>query len=240
MQRENPIWIWLAAALVAAALGFSLLPARWMLPEPTAVKPASRPVEERWKISAYDTLIRRVSREEGNDWRLLSAIAYHESRFTPDIVSPRGARGLMQIMPSVARHFEIPCDSLLDPETNVRIANRLLNEIAVRLRIPASTAENDRMRIVLASYNSGIGHVADARRLARHFGENPNSWEVVARYLNLKAEPDFYTHDVVQCGRFKGYRQTNRYVNEVMKRYARYCRMTEGEEVPHALPDLPD
>ena len=32
----------------------------------------------------------------GNDWRLMSAIAYHESRFTADIVSRRGARGLMQ------------------------------------------------------------------------------------------------------------------------------------------------
>lgn len=58
-------------------------------------------------ISVYDELIRSVSEEEGYDWRLMSAIAYHESRFSPDIVSKRGAAGLMQIMPAVARQFNV-------------------------------------------------------------------------------------------------------------------------------------
>ena len=34
-------------------------------------------------ISAYDNVIRNISEKEGHDWRLMSAIAYHESRFTP-------------------------------------------------------------------------------------------------------------------------------------------------------------
>ena len=38
-------------------------------------------------ISAYDNIIRNISEKEGHDWRLMSAIAYHESRFTPDITS---------------------------------------------------------------------------------------------------------------------------------------------------------
>ena len=59
-------------------------------------------------ISAYDNVIRNISEKEGHDWRLMSAIAYHESRFTPDITSRSGARGLMQIMPSVARQFDVP------------------------------------------------------------------------------------------------------------------------------------
>ena len=63
--------------------------------------------ESRNVISAYDNLIRRISEQEGHDWRLMSAIAYHESRFTPDITSRSGARGRMQIMPSVARPLEV-------------------------------------------------------------------------------------------------------------------------------------
>ena len=51
--------------------------------------------EGSYVISAYDNLIRNISEEEGHDWRLMSAIAYHESRFTPDITSRSGARGLM-------------------------------------------------------------------------------------------------------------------------------------------------
>lgn len=195
--------------------------------ESAAGESAAALTAETYQISVYDNIIRRISGEEGNDWRLMSAIAYHESRFTPDIVSRRGARGLMQIMPVVARQFDVPQDQLLDPETNVRLANLLLNEIASTLRLPASVPERDRMSLMLASYNGGIGHVSDARRLARSHGENPDSWEVVARYLELKADPAYYEDEVVRCGRFTGYKQTRAYVDDVMKRYDRYCQVAK-------------
>ena len=182
--------------------------------------------EGSYVISAYDNLIRNISEEEGHDWRLMSAIAYHESRFTPDITSRSGARGLMQIMPSVARQFDVSTAKISDPETNVRLANKLMSKIMSSLRFPEGTPEKDRMSIILASYNSGLGHVNDARRLARLNGENPNSWEVVARYLSLKAEPEFYENEVVRCGRFTGSRQTLAYVDDVIGRYDKYCRIT--------------
>ncbi|WP_417016163.1 transglycosylase SLT domain-containing protein [Alistipes sp.] len=181
--------------------------------------------EGKYVISAYDNLIRRISEEEGHDWRLMSAIAYHESRFMPDLTSRSGACGLMQIMPSVARQFEIPTDRIADPETNVWLANKLMTEIQSTLRLPEGTPEKDRMSIVLASYNGGIGHVSDARRLARLNGENPNSWEVVSRYLTLKSQPEYYENEVVKCGRFTGSRQTLAYVNDVIGRYDKYCRI---------------
>lgn len=181
--------------------------------------------EGKYVISAYDNLIRRISEEEGHDWRLMSAIAYHESRFMPDLTSRSGACGLMQIMPSVARHFEIPTERIADPATNIWLANKLMTEIQSTLRLPEGTPEKDRMSIVLASYNGGIGHVSDARRLARVHGENPNSWEVVARYLTLKAEPEYYENEVVKCGRFTGSRQTLAYVDDVLGRYDKYCRI---------------
>ncbi len=180
-----------------------------------------------YQISVYDNLMRRVSGEQGNDWRLMSAIAYHESRFKPDVVSRQGALGLMQIMPIVARQFDVPQEQILDPETNVRLANLLLNKIASTLRLPSSTPYRDRMSLILASYNGGIGHVNDARRLARLYGENPNSWEVVSRYLELKADPAYYTQEVVKSGRFTGVRQTRAYVSDVMNRYDRYCQIAQ-------------
>ncbi len=181
--------------------------------------------EGKYVISAYDNLIRRISEEEGHDWRLMSAIAYHESRFMPDLTSRSGACGLMQIMPSVARQFEVPTDRIADPATNVWLANKLMTEIQSTLRLPEGTPEKDRMSIVLASYNGGIGHVSDARRLARLNGENPNSWEVVSRYLALKSQPEYYENEVVRCGRFTGSRQTLAYVNDVIGRYDKYCRI---------------
>ena len=176
-------------------------------------------------ISAYDNVIRNISEKEGHDWRLMSAIAYHESRFTPDIPSRSGARGLMQIMPSVARQFDVPTEEVANPETNIWLANKLMSKIMNTLRFPEGTPEKDRMSIILASYNSGIGHVNDARRLARLNGEDPNSWEVVARYLQLKAQPEYYENEAVKCGRFTGSRQTLAYVNDVIGRYDKYCRI---------------
>ncbi len=186
---------------------------------------AVRPQEEEFVISAYDNIIRNISEQEGHDWRLMSAIAYHETRFTHDIVSRSGARGLMQIMPSVARQFNVPTEAIGDLQTNIWLANKLLSEIQRTLRLPAGISERDRMSLVLASYNSGIGHVSDARRLARVNGEDPNSWEVVARYLQLKADPAYYRSDVVKCGRFTGSRQTLAYVDDVIGRYDKYCRI---------------
>lgn len=181
--------------------------------------------EGSYVISAYDDVIRHISEQEGNDWRLMSAIAYHESRFSPDIVSKRGAAGLMQIMPAVARQFNVTGDRLLDPETNVRLAAQVLSKIDAGLRFAPGTPDDDRMSIILAAYNGGIGHVNDARRLARSHGENPDSWETVARYLALKALPEYYEQQEVRCGRFTGGSQTRAYVRDVLKRYDRYCRI---------------
>ncbi len=178
-------------------------------------------------LSAYDNIIRSVSEREGNDWRLVSAIAYHESRFTADRVSARGARGLMQVRPVVAREFGVPAELLSDPAINVRLANLLLNRIGRMLELPADMPERERLGFVLAGYNSGPGHVADARRLAAAYGEDPDRWEVVARYLGLKSDPEYYRNEVVRHGCFVGGRQTADYVGAVLARYDRYCGLAE-------------
>ena len=173
----------------------------------------------------YETELLAASEEFSIDPCMLAALVYCESSFREDAVSSVGAIGLMQIMPSVARQFDVPAAEITDPRTNIWLANKLMSKIMSSLRFPEGTPEKDRMSIILASYNSGIGHVNDARRLARLNGENPNSWEVVARYLTLKAEPEFYENEVVRCGRFTGSRQTLAYVNDVIGRYDRYCRI---------------
>ena len=190
--------------------------------EPTG--PAALPLAESYQISVYDNIIRRISGEEGNDWRLMSAIAYHESRFTPDIVSRRGAKGLMQIMPSVARQFAVDPERRGDLCTNIRLANLLLNRLDSLMRFSAEAAVEDRLCLLLAAYNSGYGHVSDARRLARAHGEDAESWEVVSRYLRLKSDPAYLEHEAVHHGAFGGSDETLAYVDDVRARYAAYCR----------------
>ena len=186
-------------------------------------------VVDEWIISVYDDMMQRIGEEEGQDWRLMSAIAYNESRFMAHVVSKRGAVGLMQVTPIVGRQFNVDKEHLSDPETNIRLATKLLRKIDATLKMSSSTPENDRMSIILACYNGGIGHVSDARRLAKSNGENPNSWEVVARYLQQKSDPAVYESELVKYGKFTGSRQTEAYVREVMKRYDVYCKMTSQQ-----------
>ena len=101
-------------------------------------------------ISAYDNVIRNISEKEGHDWRLMSAIAYHESRFTPDITSRSGARGLMQIMPAtwayLRARYRLGSDPY-DPRDNILAGAAYLREMHDRYGSPG----------FLAAYNAGPG-----------------------------------------------------------------------------------
>jgi membrane-bound lytic murein transglycosylase F len=176
-------------------------------------------------ISAYDDMMRRAAAESGHDWRLLSAIAYHESRFNPEAVSKVGAFGLMQIMPRVAEQFNVPQEEAFEPEMNISLASKLLNKISRSLKLSDSASEEDRLSLMLASYVGGIGHVRDAQRLAVKYSEDPENWEVVSRYLELKGQPEYYEDSVVRCGRFTGIKQTLAYVRNVKSHYDKYCEV---------------
>ncbi len=167
----------------------------------------TRPARVAGGISVWDGLLRRVGRREGIDWRLLSAIAYHESRFTPDAVSERGAQGLMQVMPVVARQFGADESRLMSPELNVLLAAKLLHRIGVILRLPDSLPRNDRLAMLLAAYNGGVGRVAAARRAAAGDGADCNDWAALEPYIVP--------------------RRAARYASEVLGRYESYCRAVD-------------
>lgn len=174
-------------------------------------------------ISPFDDMIKETVRGTNHDWRLLSAIAYHESRFNPYVVSRRGAMGLMQIMPSVARQFDVPDETIADPKGNIQVAVKLLDRIERSLGFNGTISDYDRMCIILACYNAGIGHVIDARRLAGKHGLNPDSWSDVAFFLVNKASEEYYDEQLIKSGPLKG-KETLAFVNNVMNRYMAYCR----------------
>lgn len=169
----------------------------------------------------YDELFKEVCEREGYDWRLMSAIAYSESRFNPMLVSSKGACGLMQVMPRVARQLGFK-GSVMDPASNILLAAKVLGKIEKSLDFSPSASEMDRLRIVLACYNGGIGHVIDARNLARKYGGDPDSWTDVSHYLTLKSDPAYAEDEIVRHGRFVG-RQTLAFVDGVIDRYKTYC-----------------
>lgn len=190
-----------------------------------SVAPDARQLEiaSRGQISPFDPIMRQVAEEQNMDWRLLAAIAYQESRFNPQARSPRGAQGLMQVMGSVARNFGVPADQISDPKTNIETAVKLIKKIESTLRFGNSTSDEDRIKIVLACYNAGTGHILDARRLAVKQGVNHNSWAQLRQYVVLKGTPEWVGDDAVRNGAFNG-TETVQFVDKVMAQYSRYCK----------------
>lgn len=175
------------------------------------------------QISPFDPIMRQVADEEGMDWRWIAAIAHQESRFNPDARSRRGAQGLMQVMGSVAREFGVPAEKIRDPKTNITTAVRLIKKIEGTLRFGQATSPEDRMRIVLACYNAGMGHILDARRLAVKHGVNHNSWTQLSEFVSLKGTPEWVEDEAVRNGAFNG-SETVDFVAKVMSKYSQYCR----------------
>jgi membrane-bound lytic murein transglycosylase F len=179
------------------------------------------PVIREGTISKYDSLIRRYATKESFDWKLIAAIIHQESRFRPHIVSPVGAYGLMQLMPSVAKTYKINFRSLAAPDLNIALGTKYFRWIYNHFDKPEFT-EEDKIKFSLASYNAGIGHVHDARALARKYKMDPNVWtdNVEVMLLN-KGSRKYYTDPVVKHGHCRGF-ETRVYVRNIMQYYEHY------------------
>ncbi|HEX3144413.1 MAG TPA: transporter substrate-binding domain-containing protein [Pyrinomonadaceae bacterium] len=170
------------------------------------------------KLCAYDDLLKQHAGELPWDWRLLAAQAFQESRFKPDAHSWAGAAGLLQLMPATAKQYGVK--NALDPEDNVQGAVKFLKWLngfwGERIK-----DDNERLKFVLASYNTGAGHVQDAQRLAEKYGGNPQSWEDVSYWLLQKSTQEYSTDPVVKFGFCRGLEPVN-YVSHILERYDRY------------------
>ncbi|KKM11943.1 hypothetical protein SY88_06000 [Clostridiales bacterium PH28_bin88] len=135
-KSRLPFWLFLT--LVALLLGFSWV---WRLFYPLS----------------YRDLIGYYAGRNGLDPYLVTALIRVESRFKPEALSPRGARGLMQLMPEtaewIARQMGEPFrpEALFEPEYNIRLGTWYLADLQ-------NEFSNNRA-LVLAAYNGGRGNV---------------------------------------------------------------------------------
>jgi len=91
-----------------------------------------------------------ASRRHGLDPALVLAVVAVESGFRPDAVSPKGAQGLMQLMPRTAAALGV--SDAFDPEQNLDAGVRHLEALVKQY--------NGDLRRALAAYNAGQGAVA--------------------------------------------------------------------------------
>ena len=172
------------------------------------------------RISLYDELFRKYSKEIGWDWRLLASLAYAESNFDPTVVSWAGAKGLMQLMPVTAHAMGVPKGKEQDPEESVRASVKFIAKL--QEMFASVPDEKERQKFVLAAYNSGVGHITDAMALASKYGRNRNIWKGnVAHFVLMKSKEEYYSDPVCKHGYFRG-SVTCGFVDEVIGRAQMY------------------
>lgn len=131
-------------------------------------------------------LLREAARQHGIDYELLQALIAAESGFDAQAVSPKGAVGLMQIMPATAQRYGVAGDArtpveqkLADPRTNIRVGARYLRDL---LALFPGQPE-----LALAAYNAGEGAVQRAGNRIPPYRETQNYVRTVLQlYAVLK------------------------------------------------------
>jgi membrane-bound lytic murein transglycosylase F len=170
------------------------------------------------KLSEYDRLIKEGAEKLRWDWRLLASIVYQESRFKMDGESWAGAQGLMQLMPETAKRFG--ATDVNDPKENIKAGVNYLKYLD-GYWTKRIADKDERMKFILASYNAGLAHILDSRKLAEKYKKNPALWSDVEFFLLGKSNPKFYKDPLSKAGYCKCEEPVN-YVKDVLARYEEY------------------
>lgn len=143
-------------------------------PEPVAaVEPLPEPapaLNDATLVDArYETIIQKVSAEQGMDAQLVRAVIQVESSYRPRARSPKGAIGLMQIMPSTGSRYGVT--NLYDPQSNIEAGIKHLKSLTNRFPLT----------LALAAYNAGEAAVERFRGVPPY----PETRSYVSRILQL-------------------------------------------------------
>lgn len=142
----------------------TVAPTSGKLPNANPVRIAERHVEP------YRKLVASAAAETRVDPKLLHAIISVESGYQPKAVSPKGAVGLMQVMPGTGARFGVR--QLANPKENIKAGARYVKFLLGMF--------NNNLPLVIAAYNAGEGAVQKYRNRIPPYRETQN---YVARVL---------------------------------------------------------
>ncbi len=140
------------------------------------------------------------------DWLLLVAQGYQESTLRQDLVSPAGAVGIMQVLPSTAADRVINIRNINTAENNVHAGIKFMRYIMDQYFCGAGVDTLNCHLLALAAYNCGPARVEQLRRIAKAKGLNPNVW--------------FDNVEIIAAQKVG--RETVQYVSNIYKFYASY------------------
>lgn len=146
--------------------------------------PLMRYLSQHPNLKKYEQLLNQAADEYQLDPALLKAVMAAESGFNPQAVSPKGAIGLMQLMPATAERFGLQGDrkrsikqKLTDPKTNIRLGARYLRFL--------EDLYPNQLHLMLASYNAGEGAVQKYNNAIPPYPETRNYVKLVTQFYRM-------------------------------------------------------
>ena len=131
----------------------------------------------------YKSLVDKHAALEGLDVNLVWAVMYAESRGNRTAISPKNARGLMQVIPPTAARMGVNPKHLYDPEQNIIAGTRYLRFLSNRFK--------GNFDHIVAAYNAGEGAVDKYRGIPPYRETRNYVVQVRNRYASLSGNPAY-------------------------------------------------
>ena len=140
------------------------------------------------RLPQYKQHFQLAAQKHNLSWTLLAAQSYQESHWRSRAKSPTGVRGMMMLTLATARDLGIK--NRIDAKNSILGGAKYMQ--GLNQRIPEDVPEPDRTWFALAAYNVGMGHIYDARILARELNKDPTKWHDLIDVLPLLSQKKYY------------------------------------------------
>ncbi|MDR9828042.1 lytic transglycosylase F [Vibrio sp. FNV 38] len=151
------------------------------------------------KLESLSNLFEAYSEQYGFDSLMMAAQGFQESGLDQGKVSPKGAVGIMQVLPSTAKDPYVNIPDIYNVENNIHAGVKYMRFIKDRYFDDEAISPDNQVYFSLAAYNAGPGAIRRMRRLAEKNGYDPNQWfhnvELITR-RNISKEPVDYVANI--------------------------------------------
>jgi membrane-bound lytic murein transglycosylase MltF len=158
------------------------------------------------KFMSLVKYFQQYAAEYNFDYLMLAAQGYQESMLNQDRVSPRGAVGVMQVLPQYAAAAPINIPNVRDPQNNIHAGAKMLAHITKTYFNDPGIDQMNKTLFTFAAYNAGQNRIVRLRKQAQDEGLDPNKW-----FGNVELE---VAKDIGQ--------ETVQYVSNIYKYYVAY------------------